>query len=72
MGAARERWPRSLRIFKAALETTIASHGKPMRPYGSKNPGDDDDLTNGCGPAASSGLWSSNISTSPGSRTAKR
>ncbi len=27
------------------LETTITSHGKPMRPYGSNDPVKDDDLT---------------------------
>ena len=43
--AARERWPRSLRIFKAAVETTITSHGKPMRPDGSNDLFKDDDLT---------------------------
>ena len=44
-GGAKDRWPRSLRIFKAAVETTIASHGKPVRPYGSNDPLKDDDLT---------------------------
>ena len=37
-GAARERWPRSLRIFKAALETVVIEHGKPMQPFGNEGP----------------------------------
>jgi hypothetical protein len=37
-GAAKERWPKSLRIFKAAVETAIIDHGKPMRPYGNEGP----------------------------------
>jgi hypothetical protein len=43
--AAKDRWPKSLRIFKAAVETTISNHGKPVRPYGSNDPRKDDDLT---------------------------
>ena len=37
-GAARERWPRSLRIFKAALETVVIEHGKPMQPLATRGP----------------------------------
>ena len=37
-GAARERWPRSLRIFKAAVETVVIEHGKPMQPFGNEGP----------------------------------
>jgi hypothetical protein len=33
--AARERWPKSLRIFKAALETALAEHGAPLQVQGS-------------------------------------
>ena len=30
--ATKDRWPKSLRIFKAALETAISTHGKAMHP----------------------------------------
>ncbi|MGX9428505.1 MULTISPECIES: AAA family ATPase [Bradyrhizobium] len=36
--APRERWPKSLRIFKTALETTVIEHGEPMQPYGNEGP----------------------------------
>ena len=36
--ARKERWPKSLRIFKSALETAIIEHGKPMQPYGNEGP----------------------------------
>ena len=44
-GASRERWPRSLRIFRAAVETSITNHGKPMRPDGGNDLFKDADLT---------------------------
>ena len=34
----RTRWPKSLRIFKTAVETAVIEHGKAMRPYGSEDP----------------------------------
>ena len=37
--ATKDRWPQSLRIFKAALETAISTHGKAMHPF------DGDELT---------------------------
>jgi hypothetical protein len=43
--AARERWPKSLRIFRAAVETSITDHGKPMRPHGGNDLFRDADLT---------------------------
>jgi hypothetical protein len=36
--AARNRWPKSLRIFKRALETAVIEHGKAMQPYGGEGP----------------------------------
>jgi AAA domain len=35
---AKVRWPKSLRIFKSALETGLINHGKAMRPYGNEGP----------------------------------
>jgi hypothetical protein len=34
----KERWPRSLRVFKAALLETIIVHGNDERPFGSEGP----------------------------------
>ena len=36
--AAKNRWTKSLRIFRAAMETALMDHGKPMQPYGSEGP----------------------------------
>ena len=36
--AAKNRWPRSLRVFQVAMTTALLDHGKPMRPYGSEGP----------------------------------
>ena len=44
-GAARERWPKSLRIFKAALETSITEPRQADAALWQQRPGDDDDLT---------------------------
>jgi hypothetical protein len=43
--AARERWPKSLRVFRAAVEISITNHGKPMRPYGGNDLFKDADVT---------------------------
>jgi hypothetical protein len=32
--AAKERWPKSLRIFKAAMATALTNHGKTIHPFG--------------------------------------
>ncbi|HTA99826.1 MAG TPA: AAA family ATPase [Bradyrhizobium sp.] len=31
-------WPKGLRIFRAAMQTSILDHGKPTQPYGSGGP----------------------------------
>jgi AAA domain len=36
--SAKVKWPKSLRIFRSALETTLLDHGKPLRTYGSEGP----------------------------------
>jgi hypothetical protein len=36
--AARDRWPKSLRIFKAAMENALAGHGKTTTPFGNEGP----------------------------------
>ncbi|WP_238178838.1 ATP-binding protein [Methylobacterium oxalidis] len=36
--AVKEKWPTSLRVFRTAMENTIAEHGKHLRPYGGEGP----------------------------------
>ena len=37
-GTERSRWPQSLRIFKAAMNTALVDSGKVTRPFGSEGP----------------------------------
>jgi hypothetical protein len=36
--AAKNRWPRSLRVFQVAMTTALLEHGKLMPPYGNEGP----------------------------------
>ena len=37
--AAKERWPKSLRVFQSAMLTALNNHGKTIHPYGEGGPG---------------------------------